>query len=546
MSEERPYAFISYSHRDSDRVVPVLDYLKQRGVAVWYDQGIEVGSEWPEFIAQALVGAQCVIAFITPNSVASQNCRREINFAISKGIDVVAAYLEPTDLSPGMELQLNTLQALFREYYPDDGAFADALVTARVLQPCIDAVGTGDEGAGAPTPSAGDGIPAGDVPESDGNRGVSVDDGSDPDTRQEAPVLKEDDPLSPCPSAAEEGRGLPPKDPSEGTVSEAAVAPADRKAVKPSKRLIGALLALVVIIGCCVGGVFAVDASKSKVYTDESGSVVDGKGNIYSRPLAIGDQDLVGGWQVVSVEDKGTAECGAYEDGTLGFTFEGTYFGSMFQPDDSSGTSYAIDPTGSVSADSDGRLVSDQMDASIGEGDFTWEYRISDFTDGMLDAVSAEKQRFLATGEKNLLTIHVTGTYRESATAVREVDSTIVLAKKCWNWSDGYLMQDTLPGVWTDSFGNTWTFSTSKNGVSTFALTTADGGEFEDGSVSCSVENDYSREYLVFSFEDPSATMGEQVIRGYIQSVGYSQIVLEQTDGAQLILTRSDQGESDS
>ena len=76
MPEERPYAFISYSHRDSDQVMPVLDRLKRRDVAVWYDQGIEVGSEWPEFIAQALVGARCVIAFITPNSVASQNCRR--------------------------------------------------------------------------------------------------------------------------------------------------------------------------------------------------------------------------------------------------------------------------------------------------------------------------------------------------------------------------------------------------------------------------------------------------------------------------------------
>ena len=133
MPEERPYAFISYSHRDSYQVMPVLDRLKRRDVAVWYDQGIEVGSEWPEFIAQALVGARCVIAFITPNSVASQNCRREINFAISKGIDVVAAYLEPTDLSPGMELQLNTLQALYRENYPDEDAFVDALMAARVL-----------------------------------------------------------------------------------------------------------------------------------------------------------------------------------------------------------------------------------------------------------------------------------------------------------------------------------------------------------------------------------------------------------------------------
>ena len=39
---------------------------------------------------------------------------------------------------------------------------------------------------------------------------------------------------------------------------------------------------------------------------------------------------------------------------------------------------------------------------------------------------------------------------------------------------------------------------------------------------------------------------GKQVVKGYIQSVGYSQIVLEQTDGAQLVFTRSEQGGSES
>lgn len=546
MTAERPYAFISYSHRDGDRVIPLLEHLENRSVSLWYDQGIEVGSEWPEFIAQALVGAQCVIAFITPNSVASQNCRREINFAISKGIDVVAAYLEPTELSPGMELQLNTLQALFREYYPDDGSFADALATARVLQPCIDAVGTDDARPEIPLPYVGDDVSDVDPLHGEGGQGVSSDGDFEPDTRQEAPVLKEDSPLSPCSSAVKEGSGMPSKDSSGSALAEAAAAPSGRKAAKSSKKLLAAILALLVVIGCCVGGAFAVDASKSKTYTDESGSVVDGKGNIYSRPLAIGDQDLVGNWKAISVEDNGSMECGAHTGGRLGFTFEGTYYGSMFQPDGFSTSFHAVDPIGSVSADSEGVLVSEQMDASIGDGSFTWEYQIGDLSDEMLDTVNEEDRRFLATGEKNLLTIHVTGTCKESATAVREVDSTIVLARKRANWSDDYLMQDTLPGVWADSFGNTWTFSTSKNGVSTFALTTAEGDEFEDGDVKCSIENDYSREYLVFSFEDPTATIGEQVIRGYIQSVGYAQIVLEQTDGTQLILTRSEQGESES
>ena len=542
MPEERPYAFISYSHRDSDRVMPVLDRLKRRDVAVWYDQGIEVGSEWPEFIAQALVGAQCVIAFITPNSVASQNCRREINFAISKGIDVVAAYLEPTDLSPGMELQLNTLQALYRENYPDEDAFVDALMAARVLEPCIGAAREAD-------------APAGGVSRSEDARGDFSDGDAKADEGAESPVSKGEASVSPdfpvgkrgseasskaSGSAASERTAV-----AEGVAAGKTVSGEGRKA-KPAKKLLAALLALAVIVGCCVGGVYAFDVSRSKTFVDEAGSLVDGKGNIYSRPFLIGDADLVGNWKVISVEDRGSAKCGAYEGGILGFTFEGTYFGNMFQPDGHLETTYAVDPTGSVNADSDGQLASAQMDASIGEGDFTWAYRMSDFTDEMLDTVGEDERKFLATGEKNLLTIQVTGTCKEGAAAVREVDSTIVLARKSWNWSYGYLMQDTLPGSWDDNFGNTWTFATSKVGASTFSLTTVDGGEFEDGSASCSVENDYSQEYLVFSFEDSSVITGKQVVKGYIQSVGYSQIVLEQTDGAQLVFTRSEQGGSES
>ncbi|MBO4839226.1 MAG: toll/interleukin-1 receptor domain-containing protein [Lachnospiraceae bacterium] len=41
----RPYIFISYAHKDCDKVIPVLEDLNRRGYRVWYDDGIEPGSE---------------------------------------------------------------------------------------------------------------------------------------------------------------------------------------------------------------------------------------------------------------------------------------------------------------------------------------------------------------------------------------------------------------------------------------------------------------------------------------------------------------------
>ena len=51
------YIFISYAHKDSDRVMPILEELRDEGYRIWYDDGIAPGSEWPENIAQHLDGA---------------------------------------------------------------------------------------------------------------------------------------------------------------------------------------------------------------------------------------------------------------------------------------------------------------------------------------------------------------------------------------------------------------------------------------------------------------------------------------------------------
>ena len=47
-----PYIFMSYSHKDTDVVLNAVDVLTDNGFHVWYDNGIEAGTEWPEYIAE--------------------------------------------------------------------------------------------------------------------------------------------------------------------------------------------------------------------------------------------------------------------------------------------------------------------------------------------------------------------------------------------------------------------------------------------------------------------------------------------------------------
>ena len=131
-----PYIFMSYSHKDTDVVLNAVDVLTDNGFHVWYDNGIEAGTEWPEYIAERLINCQVVIAFMSRNSQDSHNCRREIHFAIELKKELLVVYLEDFELSPGMRLQLSALQAMFRYKYKDDSEFLSHLCGAAIIQKC--------------------------------------------------------------------------------------------------------------------------------------------------------------------------------------------------------------------------------------------------------------------------------------------------------------------------------------------------------------------------------------------------------------------------
>jgi hypothetical protein len=134
---QEPYIFVSYCHVDRRRVFPIIERLAQKGYRVWYDEGIDPGSEWPEVIAEHLNGCSVCVAFITENSVRSHNCRREINFALLKKKAFISVFTEKTELSPGMELQLAATQSIFRYTYDDDTEAIKVLISAAPFADCL-------------------------------------------------------------------------------------------------------------------------------------------------------------------------------------------------------------------------------------------------------------------------------------------------------------------------------------------------------------------------------------------------------------------------
>lgn len=146
---EKPYIFISYAHKDAEVVLPVLDGMQKNGFRIWFDQGIEAGTEWPEYIAGHLEAAERVIVFMSEAAAASKNCRREINYSIEIDKEPLVVYLEPVNLPAGLKLQLNTLQAMFKYHAETEEDFITEICKAKMLQCCREA----EEPAPTPAPT---------------------------------------------------------------------------------------------------------------------------------------------------------------------------------------------------------------------------------------------------------------------------------------------------------------------------------------------------------------------------------------------------------
>ena len=133
-----PYVFVSYSHKDSEKVFAILQRLQSEGLRIWYDKGIEWGSEWPDYIAEHIHNCRCFMTFHSINSKNSRNCKQEIYFAVKHEKDILSIYLEEVKLNPGIEMQLAPFQATYFYQYPADKMedFYSMFLHSGFLKPC--------------------------------------------------------------------------------------------------------------------------------------------------------------------------------------------------------------------------------------------------------------------------------------------------------------------------------------------------------------------------------------------------------------------------
>lgn len=136
----KPYIFISYAHMDSKNVFDIINNLQSAEYRVWYDEGIDPGTEWDENIAVHVGKCGYFIALISENYLASSNCKDELNYARELEKPRLLVYLEDVQLPGGMQMRLSRLQAIHKYKYVSEMAFMQKLFETKGLEACCEGV----------------------------------------------------------------------------------------------------------------------------------------------------------------------------------------------------------------------------------------------------------------------------------------------------------------------------------------------------------------------------------------------------------------------
>jgi hypothetical protein len=93
--EEKPFVFVSYSHKDRDEVLGIIKTLYESGWKIWYDEGLTIGDRYDETLENHVRDCSAFLLFVTRNSLNSVYCREnEIPWAIQYGKPIIRCILD--------------------------------------------------------------------------------------------------------------------------------------------------------------------------------------------------------------------------------------------------------------------------------------------------------------------------------------------------------------------------------------------------------------------------------------------------------------------
>ena len=93
------HIFISYSRKDIDFAQKIVDALAANNLDTWIDwKSIPKGEDWEQEIYRGIEEADAFLFLISPDSVTSPMCNKEIEHAVENGKRILPIVIRDTDL----------------------------------------------------------------------------------------------------------------------------------------------------------------------------------------------------------------------------------------------------------------------------------------------------------------------------------------------------------------------------------------------------------------------------------------------------------------
>ncbi len=109
---EEAFLFVSYTHKDKSKVYPIIKKLYDKGINIWYDEGIPLSTDWCNTLAEKIMDSKIFLSFISNHVPESENTQDEIQFAINEGKTFLAIYLTDSGLTPGLKMRMRRIQGI--------------------------------------------------------------------------------------------------------------------------------------------------------------------------------------------------------------------------------------------------------------------------------------------------------------------------------------------------------------------------------------------------------------------------------------------------
>lgn len=124
--------FVSFCALDSKKVYPIIDRMQSMGVSLTVNSTLMSSGDYYEEVAKSILSSSKILVFLS-EAYLDTPVLSELSYALKKKKDIVAVFLEETELPPGIDFQLTNKPCINRYLFDSDSSFIEALLSASYL-----------------------------------------------------------------------------------------------------------------------------------------------------------------------------------------------------------------------------------------------------------------------------------------------------------------------------------------------------------------------------------------------------------------------------